>query len=154
MQQHRSITFSRAIRDAFVIAGECPDFREDISYEPPTTVFMDTLVDILAEEISDYKISKDSVLDTLNWFIYESDWGRGWILPTKEDRDSHLILGLDKLQSSAYYIVTKNGVEYKLYCRDAGELWDSIMYEYGLNTFGGPNIVTIDRSLPLKDSIE
>lgn len=70
-QRNREVVFSEAIKDAYVGAGEEPDFRESESYLPPTSVLTDAILESLAPEFVSANQTQENALDVINYYMYE-----------------------------------------------------------------------------------
>lgn len=72
-QKSRENTFAEHIKDAYVAAGECEDFRTPDSYLPPTNMLVDDIIEAIANDFVNEKQSKEGALDLINYFVYELD---------------------------------------------------------------------------------
>ena len=70
-QGERNEKFAEAIQQAFTDAGECSDFRDSLSYYPPTSMLQDTILEALAKEfVSDHQ-THEQAMNLINYWFYE-----------------------------------------------------------------------------------
>lgn len=112
-QIERGDKLSLNIQKAYLDAGEEKDFRNDFAYEPATTIFMNDLVNVLSEEMSNEKFTVENAKENIEWYLYD-------ILTRK----SIFEIGVD--MDKYAYIELEDGT--KMYCRNAGELYDILKY--------------------------
>ena len=119
-QRAREDKFSETIKKAYLDAGECGDFRDAPSYTPATNVFIDALLDKLAEDFVSENQTLESAQDTINYYMYElslMDWQFiEPIDPKVNDFEMHAV--------PAYMEV--DGV--KIQMSTPGELYDALIY--------------------------
>ena len=72
-QKTRENTFAEHIKEAYVAAGECEDFRTPDSYLPPTNMLVDDIIEAISNDFVNEKQSKEGALDLINYFVYELD---------------------------------------------------------------------------------
>ena len=70
-QEERNDTFAEAVKQAFIGAGECSDFRDSPSYYPPTSVMQDAILEALAKEFISKHQTKEQALDLINYWFYD-----------------------------------------------------------------------------------
>ena len=70
-QEERNAKFAEAIQQAFTGAGECSDFRDSLSYHPPTSMLQDAILETLAKEfVSDHQ-TYEQALNLINYWFYD-----------------------------------------------------------------------------------
>ena len=124
-QKQRESKFAEAIQHAFIDAGECEDFRDKPSYEPPTNTFIDTILEALSHEFVNELQSMEAAYDHINYFMYELDVMNYTFLETIDPNKPYI------MQPVPSYYITKDGV--KLPLSTPEELYDSLIYEMGLS---------------------
>ena len=142
-QRAREDKFSEAIKKAYLDAGECSDFRDAPSYTPATNVFIDALLDKLAEDFVSENQTLESAQDTINYYMYElslMDWQFiEPIDPAVNNFEMHAV--------PAYMEV--NGIKFQL--SNPGELYDLLVY--CMNDKTGKPEETIDASTKLRSVV-
>jgi hypothetical protein len=68
--------FGKDISNAYIKAGAERDFAFSASYEPPYGKFVDSIIDAIGTELSNDIYKAEWVTDFLNWWIYETGFGK------------------------------------------------------------------------------
>lgn len=68
--------FGKDISNAYIKAGAERDFAFSASYEPPYGKFVDSIIDAIGTELSNDIYKTEWVTDFLNWWIYETGFGK------------------------------------------------------------------------------
>lgn len=68
--------FGKDIRNAYIKAGAERDFAFSASYEPPYGKFVDSIINAIGFELSNDIYKTEWVTDFLNWWIYETGFGK------------------------------------------------------------------------------
>ena len=68
--------FGKDISNAYIKAGAERDFAFSASYEPPYGKFVDSIIDAIGIELSNDIYKAEWVTDFLNWWIYETGFGK------------------------------------------------------------------------------
>jgi len=119
-QRKREVAFSEAIKSAYEGAGEEPDFRESESYLPPTSVFIDAILESLAPEFVSVNQTQESALDVINYYMYELDMMNFTFIEPVDDKNPA------NLSAVPAYIIHQNGT--KLLMDTPEHLYDTLMY--------------------------
>ena len=119
-QRKREVAFSEAIKSAYEGAGEEPDFRESESYLPPTSVFIDAILESLAPEFISANQTRESALDVINYYMYDLDMMNFTFIEPVDDKN------LANLSAVPAYIIHQNGT--KLLMDTPEHLYNTLMY--------------------------
>lgn len=123
-QKARQEQFCKTIHQAFIDAGECDDFRDPKSYEPPTNRMIDSILEALARDFVSPKQSYEQALENINYWFYELDMmNYQFIEPVGGDSKEHQVVPA--------YIIHENGT--KLPMATPANLYDTLMYCMGHN---------------------
>ena len=76
-QMKRSEEFGKAISQAYINAGAIQDFTNSTSYELPYGDLFDSIIEGIAVDFVSEKNSLTDVLDDINWWVFEENFGRG-----------------------------------------------------------------------------
>lgn len=118
-QKARQKKFCQAIKQAFIDAGECEDFRDPDAYEPPTNRMIDSILEALAHDFVSPKQSYTQALDNINYWFYDLDMmDYQFIEPVGGDSMEHQVVPA--------YIVHENGT--KLPMQTPTDLYNTLVY--------------------------
>lgn len=143
-QKARQEKFCQAIQRAFVDAGECEDFRDPDSYEPPTNTMMDSILEALAHDFVSDKQSYTQALDNINYWFYELDlMDYQFTEPVGGDSMEH--------QAVPAYIVHEDGT--KLPMVTPADLYNTLVYCMEHNQQSNANN-RVDAETELRSSLD
>lgn len=131
-QKEREENFGNTIKQAFIDAGECEDFRDHQSYEPPTNIFIDELLEAISFNFVGPYQSQEEALDHINYYVYELEL-MNYVFLEPEDPEHPF-----EMKSVPAYYNAKDGT--KLPLATPEDLYESLIYE-----MSHPGRKTIDR---------
>lgn len=120
-QKNREETFAEAIQNAFVVAGELPEFHASENFTPPTNVMIDQILEALSFGFVGTNQTQEDAYNHINYFFYElSLMDYVFMEPVSEDNrfEVHPV--------PAYYH-SKDGT--KLPLATPEDLYNSLVYE-------------------------
>lgn len=120
-QKQREEKFSKDIQQAFVNAGEILDFHESESFNPPTNVMIDQILEALSFGFIGTNQTQENAYDHINYFFYDLDLNNYLItepISALNDFEVHAV--------PAYYYA-KDGK--KLPLATPEDLYNSLVYE-------------------------
>lgn len=120
-QKDREEAFGKTVKQAFIDAGECEDFRDRQSYEPPTNMFMDELLEAIAFNFVGPYQTQEEALDHINYFVYELELMNYVFMEPTNPKEP---LAVEPVP--AYYYA-KDGT--KLPLATPEDLYESLIYE-------------------------
>lgn len=121
-QKQREEKFSKAMVQAFVDAGECGDFYHESSFNPPTNVMIDQILQALSYSFVNENQTQEVAYDHINYYFYELDIMDYMFL---EPVDSQA--GSFEARMVPAYYHSKDGTKIPLVTPE--DLYDSLVYE-------------------------
>ena len=117
-QKEREDQFGEAVKNAYLAAGECSDFRDAQSYQPATNVFIDAVLEKLACEFVSEHQTLEAAQDLINYYMYDLSLMNWQFIEPKEPG------GFEVCTVPAYVVI--EGVKRPLSTPD--QLYDVLIY--------------------------
>lgn len=121
-QKQREEKFSKAMVQAFVDAGECGDFYHESSFNPPTNVMIDQILQALSYSFVNENQTQEATYDHINYYFYELEIMNYMFLESVDSRAG----SFEARMVPAYYH-SKDGTKLPLVTPE--DLYDSLVYE-------------------------
>lgn len=121
-QRQREEKFSQSIQQAFVEAGDLAEFHTPESFNLPTGLMVDQILEALSYGFVGENQTQVEAYDHINYFFYELEMMNYMILETIDS-----VGGMSKMEPVPAYYYAKDGK--KLPLATPEDLYNSLVYE-------------------------